>query len=368
MKKTNLLLALCFAGCMANAQIIWTTAGDGTSGYSGDGSYAQSAELTTPYGVAVDGNGNLYVADENNQRIRKVTPTGIITTFAGNGNVGPTGNGGQATAAELDYPQGIAVDGNNNVYLCEIGENQVRKITASTGVITLFAGVEQSTGGYSGDGGQATAADFNNPEGVCASGSPGNIYIADMSNNRIRVVNSSGIINTYAGNGTAGHTGDGGQATAAELDNPTGVALDASGNLYIADMLNNRIRKVTTAGGISTFAGTGTAGFSGDGGQATAAELDKPNDVKVDASGNVYIADMSNNRIRKVTTAGIISTITGTTTAGYSGDGGYATAAELDAPSGIALDASTNVYIADNGNYRVRKVSTLCPANAGPNV
>jgi len=372
MKKftRTVYLALMMAGTLnafnAKAQIIWTTAGNGTSGYSGDGGYAQSAELTTPYGVAVDGNGNLYVADENNQRIRKVTPTGIITTFAGNGNVGPTGNGGPATAAALSYPQGIAVDGNNNVYLCEIGENQVRKITASTGVITLFAGVLQSTGGYSGDGGQATAADFNNPEGVCASGSPGNVYIADMTNNVIRKVNSSGIINTYAGNGTAGHTGDGGQATAAELDNPTGVALDASGNLYIADMSNNKVRKVTTAGVISTYAGTGTAGFSGDAGQATAAELDAPNDVKVDASGNVYIADAGNNRIRKITTAGIISTITG---GGSSlGDGGYATAAELADPTAIALDASANVYIADYSHYRVRKISTLCPANAGPNM
>ncbi len=181
------------------------------------------------------------------------------------------------------------------------------------------------------------------------------------------MVNSSGVISTVVGfyPGTAGWSGDGGQATAAELDNPTGVALDASGNLYIADMLNNRIRKVTTAGIISTISGTTTAGYSGDGGQATAAKLDAPNDVKVDASGNIYIADAGNNRIRKIATTGIISTITG---GGSSlGDGGYATAAELSDPTGIALDASANVYIADYGHARIRKVSTKCAANAGPN-
>jgi PKD repeat protein len=327
---------------------ITTLAGTGTAGFAGDGGQATSAQLNLPTGVAVDGQGNLYIADYVNHRIRKVS-SGIITTVAGTGTAGYSGDGGQATSAQLDYPFGVAVDAQGNLYIADQVNQRIRKV--SGGIITTVAGT--GTAGYSGDGGQATSAQLNNPIGVAVDGQ-GNLYIADYMNHRIRKV-SSGIITTVAGTGTAGYSGDGGQATSAQLDGPVGVGVDAQGSVYIADQGNQRIRKLS-GGIITTVAGTGTAGFLGDGGQATSAQLNSPFGVAVDGQGNLYIADASNHRVRKVS-GGIITTVAGTGTSGYSGDGGQATSAQISEPVGVAVDGQGNLYIADYDNQRIRKVS-----------
>ena len=260
-----LSLLLCIASTQElNAQsctpIINTIAGNGTEGYIGDGGAAIAAELYYPYGVAVDGNGNVYIADEYNNRIRKVSAAGIITTVAGNGTAGYSGDGDTATLAELNHPVGVAVDGSGNVYVVD-GQNQCIRKVSVTGIITTIAG--NGTSGYSGDGGPATAAELWYPIAVAVDVSD-NVYIADYGSNRIRKVSAAGIITTIAGNGTAGYSGDGGAATSAELYNPVGVAVDGSGNVYESEVNNNRIRKVSAAGIITTIAGNGTAGFGGD--------------------------------------------------------------------------------------------------------
>jgi hypothetical protein len=322
----------------------------------GDGGAATSARLYYPTGVAVDSAGNIYIADRDDERIRKVTAsTGIITTVAGNGTVGYSGDGGAATSAEINLPWSVAVDSTGNIYFADYGNSRIRKVTVSTGIITTVAG--NGTAGYSGDGGAATSAKINYPEGVTVDSS-GNIYIADYNNNRVRKVTvSTGKISTVAGNGTQGFSGDGGAATSAEMYAPGSVALDSSGNIYIGDRGNNRIRKVTVATGvISTVAGNGTAGSSGDGGPATSAELDD-SDAAVDTDGNIYTADILTNRVREVTAAtGIITTVAGDGTAGYSGDGGPATSAEINWPLNVAVDTGGNIYIADFNNNRIRAV------------
>jgi len=349
----------------ASTGIITVVAGTGALGYSGDGGLATSAKLNEPSGVALDGSANIYLADKGNNRIRRVTvSTGIITTVAGDGVAGYSGDGGLATSAELNAPWGVAVTGGGDIFIADYLNYRVRKVTKSTSIITTFAG--DGVLGYSGDGGAATSAELGEPTGVAVGG--GNVYIADYYNNRVRVVNeSTGIITTAAGDGIKGYAGDGGVATGAELDWPWGVAVDISANLYIADSLNNRIRVVGSArnplpsgsGLITTVAGNGTAGYSGDGGAATSAELDAPGGVAVDSSDDIFIADYLESRIRKVTAStGIISTVAGNGTEGYSGDGGAATSAELYYPLDVAVDASANVYIADEGNCRVRAVNT----------
>jgi gliding motility-associated-like protein len=342
-------LFLTFQVCLA--QIIVTVAGNGTAGYSGDGGQATAAEISRADALSFDGAGNYYIADQNNGLIRKVTTSGIITTVAGGGSSG-LGDGGQATDAEFSAPNAVIVDAAGNMYIADEYDLRIRKVNTA-GIITTIAG-----GGFSGlgDGGQATAAELSNPVGVVFDAA-GNLYIADYSNNRIRKINTSGIIYTVAGGGSSG-LGDGGQATNAELNAPSTVVFDATGNMYITDRLNNRVRKVNTAGIITTIAGTGTAAYSGDGGQATAAEINGPWGIVFDATGNLYIADMYNNRIRSVNTAGIITTIAGNGTAGFSGDGGPAIAAELNEPGGLAFYAGT-YYIADASNNRIRKITLL---------
>jgi len=315
----------------SQAQIITTVTGNGTQGYSGDGGQAINAELYGPAGMAVDTEGNIYIPDEGNNRIRKVNTTGFISTIAGTGIAGYSGDGGQATAAELYDPTGLAFDVNGNLYIADYENERIRKINTA-GIITTVAG--KSTHGYSGDGGQATAAELYSPMGISID-AVGNLYIADANNSCIRKVNTAGIITTIAGSGSSffggGYSGDGGAATAAELYSPQGVSTDAIGNVYIYDNGNNRIRMVNTAGIISTVAGNGIQGFSGDGGQATAAGLYLLNGsgVTIDVLGNLYISDWGNERIRKVNSLGIISTIAGNGTIGFSGDGGQAINAEL---------------------------------------
>lgn len=409
--------------------IITTVAGSGVRGFSGDGGPATRASLGDPSGVAVDAAGNIYVADGFNHRIRKIS-SGIITTVAGNGIYGFSGDGGAATRAMLYWPMGPAVDAAGNLYIADYANNRIRKVSP-TGIITTLAG----GGAALGDSGPATAAMLNHPAGV-AIDAAGNIYIADNGNGRIRKINTAGIITTVAslymssetdiavdaaGNvyaladkkvskvspagtvttvaGTVVPTfsGDGGAAVAATLQMPWGVGVDATGNIYIADTFNSRIRKVgtagiittvatlgtprrvitdaagnlyvadsdlhlvykvSTAGIVTTVAGNGVGGFSGDGGTATAASLYYPNDVALDAAGNMYISDNGNHRIRKVSAAGIMTTLAGNGVPGFAGDGGAASAASLQSPFGVAVDTASSIYIADHHNNRIRKVST----------
>jgi hypothetical protein len=325
-------------------------------GFSGDGGPATSAQLDGPSGLAVDASGDLLIADSNNSRVRKVTPAGTISTIAGTGARGFSGDGGPATSAQLADPSGLAVDAGGNLLIADYGNYRVRKVTPA-GTISAVAGNGTGVlgGGFSGDGGPATSAQLSTPNGVAVDAS-GNLLIADYGNNRVRKVTPAGTISTVAGTGAGGFSGDGGPATSAQLDGPSGVAVDAGGNLLIADYGNHRVRKVTPAGTISTVAGDGTFGFSGDGGPATSAQLD-PAAMAVDAGGNLLIADYVNHRVRKVTPAGTISTVAGDGTFGFSGDGGPATSAELSYPAGVAVDAGGNLLIADLRNYRVRRVT-----------
>jgi hypothetical protein len=404
----------------------------GTGGFLGDSGFATNAELLAPYGVVADTAGDVFIADTDNNRIRKVvaqgasfsiadvttndagyydvvvtsrygsvtssvaflsigdapgvtnetasesvlvgsnvvlsgtatgnTPFGyqwqfngtnlpvLITTVAGDGLEGDSGDGGQATNAAL-YAGSVAVDNLGDFFIADSANDRIREVNAS-GIITTIAG--NGTNGFFGDGGPATNASLFNPAAVAVDGF-GNLYIADEANNRVREVAPDGIISTFAGDGTNGYSGDGDAATNADLANPTGVAVDAAGNVYIADRNNNRIRQVGTTGIINTFAGNGNNGFSGDGGAAINASLSNPQGVAVDGLGNLYIADSGNKRIRKVGPNGIIITVAGNGDAGYYGDGGQATNAFFESPASVAVDAFGNFYIAD-GTEHLRKV------------
>lgn len=330
-----------------STMIITRVAGNATAGFSGDGSAATKAQLNFPSGLAVDSSGNVYIADSLNFRIRKVSGLNI-STVAGNGGLSYSGDGGPASSAQLDAPQAVAVDSSGNFYIADTQNSVVRKVTAS-GAISTIAG--NGTAGFGGDGGAPTAAQLNHPQGIAVDSS-GNVYIADTQNARVRKI-SGGTITTVAGNGSPGYGGDGGAASAAQLYVPAGVAVDAAGNLYIADFTNNRVREVS-GGTISTVAGNGVAGYSGDGGPSTNSRLNGPTGVAVDSNGNLYIADLNNNVIREVT-GGKIMTVAGNGLPGVAGDGGPATAALVGNPTGVAVDGSGNIYIA-SGSATVRKV------------
>ena len=333
---------------------ISTVAGS-LQGFSGDGGPAISASLYFPWGVALDSNGNVYIGDTLNQRIRKVDAGGIITTFAGSGLTNFSGDGGLATSAGLDYPYAVALDQAGNLYVADSNNNRVRKVTGA-GTISTFAGT--GTAGYSGDGGPATQAELDSPEGVAVD-SAGNVYIADQNNQSVRRVAANGTITTYAGNGTGqvGHSGDGGPAIQATLNFPQGLAVDAGGNLYIADRQNNRVRRVAPSGVITTVAGNGNGAFSGDGGAAVNASLSQPTGVAVDSAGNLYIADWNNYRVRKVDTHGAITTIAGTGAGNYAGQEGVpATQIPMDQPVGVTVDGAGNLYITVTGSGTVTRV------------
>jgi uncharacterized protein (TIGR03437 family) len=330
---------------------ISTIVGNGVLSYSGDGGPATSAQMNSPEAVAMDSSGNVYIADTVNNVVREISTKGIISTIAGNGTSGFSGDNGAATSAMLSSPQGVVVDSSGNVYVSDTANARVRKI--SGGTITTVAG--SGTQGYGGDGGVATSAQLYAPVGLAIDKS-GNLYIADVDDSVVRRVSLlSGTIGTVAGNGSQGYSGDTGPAASAMLNGPQGVAVDASGNLYISDTLNDVIRVVNTSGTISTFAGNGIVGYSGDGGPAIGAEFGSPTGIALDSAGNLYLSD-SGARIRKIFASGIIETIAGAGVRGYTGDGGVATSATLNGAAGLAVDPKGDVFIADAVNNAIREL------------
>ncbi len=321
----------------------------------GDGGPAYTAILSAPTGVAIDSSGAVYIADTFGNRIRKVTGDGIITTAAGSGLVGGVaGDGLQASQLNLNWPAGLSIDGGGNLYIADSGTGRVRKISPDGVIGTVAGSIQAVVPGSSGDGGPATAAQMWWPKDI-ALDSSGDLYIADTGNNRVRMVTPAGIITTFAGIGGPGYVGaylgDGGPAVSAGLYFPSGLAVDGAGNLYVADTNNHRVRKISLAGIITTIAGNGIAGWSGDGGPAVQAQLTGPFGLKLDRAGNLYIADGTSVRI--VSPAGIITTIAGTGVQGFSGDGGPATSALLGA-WGLAFDGAGNLYVADPWSNSIR--------------
>jgi hypothetical protein len=365
---------------VASTGDIQTNIGNNTLAYSGDLGLAVNAELASPGGVAIDSSGDIFIADSANSVVREVlAATGDIQTVAGNGTAGYSGDGGAATSAELDSPQGVFVDGSGNIFIADTNNSVIREVTASTGNIATVAG--NGTAGYTGDGGAATAAELSGPFGVFVDSSE-NIFIADTGNSVIReVAASSGIINTVAGSATscqapASACGDGGIATSAQLNFPAGVFVDVAGNIFIADTFDFRIREVTASTGlIATVAGTGGRGYAGDGGAATSAVLDTPYGLFVDNSEDIFIADTENAAIREVvaatgfiqTVAGIPASATGTSSPGFSGDGGPSTSAQLNAPSGLFGDSTGDLFVADTDNSRIRKLLPSIFVTVAPN-
>ena len=394
-------------------------AGTGRRGYSGDGGPALSAQLGLPNSIVADGAGNLYVADPPAHAVRKISSSGIISTYAGNGTPGFSGDGGPAIAAQLNSPNGLALDAAGNLYIADKNNSRIRVVSPDGHIVTVAG---NGVPGFFGDNGSARDAALNNPEGVALDAS-GNLYIADTQNYRVRMVGSDGTITTVAGVGNGNVFGDNGPATAAGLVLPTGVAVDRLGNLYISDFGNSRIRLVSPAGTISSvvgsskgaplagrqnalsvalngptgvavdllgnlyftegsigsgtglalgdyrvwkvspdgvltaFAGTGAASYSGDDSSSANAQLNHPASLALDAAGSLYIADTRNHRIRKVTPTGLITTVAGTGEPGFSGDLGPAIQAQLNSPQGVAVDFAGYLVIADSGNSRIRRVA-----------
>ena len=339
------------------SSIITTYVGNGTKGFSGNNGPATAAQLNTPNSVAIDPlTGNLFFSDDENNRVRVVDrATGTITTYAGGGS--SLANNIAATSAKLASQDGIAFDSSGNLYIADSRDQRVCKVNRATQILTIVAGTGQS--GSSGDGGPPTAAELRCPTGM-AFDAAGNLYIADSDANRIREVDfTANTITTFAGTGTRGYNGDGSLATAAELNAPDDVVFDAAGNLYICDFGNNRVRKIDASQRISTFAGDGIGGYAGDGGPAAAAELHHPAGMDWDAAGDLFIADSYNNVVRMVNHAsGAITTVVGGG-AGL-GDGGSATLATLTQPWAVAFDAAGNLFIGDTGANRIRKVAPEC--------
>ncbi len=363
MKTTLSLFVTLLLTFYAHGQIITTIAG--SSGTSlGDGGPATNASLIGPFDVALDGKGNYYITDGYHDLIRKVDAAGIITTVAGNGGEGYNGDGIPATMAMLNRPIGLLVDHWGNIYFSDAFNHRVRKVD-TTGIITTVAGNGNTV--YNGDNIAAVSAAINDPHFLALDDS-GNLFITEYEGRRIRKVNPSGIIATIAGTGIAGYSGDGGPATAANINMPYGIVLD-SGNIIFSDDQEDVVRNIDAAGIITTIAGDPVATTPGDGGPATAARLNGPIGVALDAAGNLYIGDASYYRVRRVDRyTRIISTIAGTGTVGFSGDGGPATNAKVSQPAGLAFDTSGNLYIADFGNYRIRLIHNAALSVGSPSM
>jgi hypothetical protein len=336
---------------------IYTVCGTGVAGYTGDGGAARTALIKGPRAVTTDTNGNVYFCDVTCNVIRKIAANGIISTVVGTGTAGNGGDNGLAVNATLSGANGVFVDKSGNIYISNTNSHTIRKVNGSTGVITTIAGTA-GLAGSAGDGGPATSAKLSSPLGVCADDS-GNVYIADQNNHRVRRIDgTTGLISTIIGTGSNAFSGDGGPGTAARVAYPRDVAIDKNGNLYVADAANNRIRKYVIATGIiSTLAGTGSSGSTGDGGAATAATFWAPARISYDGGSNLYIADQNNNKVRYVDlNSNFVYNLAGNGGTGFTGDGGAATAATVWIPCGVAADKYGNVFIADANNRRLRAV------------
>jgi sugar lactone lactonase YvrE len=337
---------------------IITVVGTGVAGYGGDGGRGVDAQLAGPRSVVVDGAGNVLIADTDNSRVRKLDPSGHITTVVGTGVGGFSGDGGPATAAQIRRPYGIGMDHAGNLLIADSDNHRIRKVDTS-GVITTIAGT--GVGGYSGDNGPATSAQLANPRGVGADAA-GNVFVADSSNNRIRRITPGGTITTMAGTGVAAFSGDNGPATAAQINFPRSISFLSDGSMVFGDTGNVRVRRISTGGTITTLAGNGVVGFSGDGGPATMAELNAPYATLVGTAGDVYIGDSGNYRVRRVDTNGVITTVAGGGEESYFGDGGPAPLSAIAYPIGLAMDSAGRIFVADRDNNRVR---LLAPPGTG---
>lgn len=342
----------------AITEIISTIAGTGVPGFSGDGGSAVTAMLSSPFGIAIDGEDNLYIADSSNQRIRKVDlGTGQITTVAGSGNFGFQGDGSPAVSASFKAPQGVAVDESGNLFIADTFNNRVRRVDGTTGIVTTYAG--NGSFAFAGDAGPAEEASLRQPEDVAVD-RQGNVFIADTSNHRIRqVLVGSGLIITIAGNGDSSYAGDTGSARNASLFQPRSISLDPLGTLYIADTNNHRIRLVdVNEQNILTEAGDGFARFGGDTRSSVEASLSSPSGVVVNAARDIFISDTGNGRVRKVTRVNrLIDTIAGNGESTYSGDSGDAQDATIFHPHNVVVDTAGNLYFSDTENHRVRRVN-----------
>lgn len=354
------LLTTAASTCGSAAEPIMTTAaGTGQKGFSGDGGPATRAALNNPFDVAFDRAGNLYFSDTFNQRIRKIDrKTGVVTTIAGNGAKGDSGDGGPALQAAMNEPYGIVFDRKGNLYFADRLNSRVRRIDGQTQVITTLAG--NGSKAYSGDGGPADQAGLVEPNGVALNPEETRLFIADVANHRIRVVDlASGVISTFAGNGAGRHAGDGGPASAASIFGARAVEVGADGTVYVLERQGNSLRAVNPATGvINTIAGTGAKGYTGDGGPAIKATFNGPKELAIDAAGNLFIVDTENQAIRRIDArTGTISTLAGTGKLGGGGDGGPAAAGQLARPHGVVVGPDGVVYIGDTENHRVRKVT-----------
>jgi DNA-binding beta-propeller fold protein YncE len=338
--------------------IITTEVGTGERGFAGDGGPAKDARLNGPFDVGFDADGNLYFSDTFNHRIRRVdAQTGIITTWAGSGEAGYSGDGGPATRARLNEPYGIAIDKAANLYIADRHNHCVRRVDGVSGVITTFAG--NGAAAFSGDGGRASRAGMVEPNGLALDPAQGRLFIADVADHRVRDVDlATGTISTFAGTGEAQHSGDGRPATAAGVSGARAVKVAADGTVYILERQGSRLRAVDPRTGIiTTWAGTGARGYSGDGGPALAAVFDAPKEMALEPGGNLLIVDTENHAIRRIDRRSGIVTLVAGGRKGSGGDGGPATEAGLDRPHGAAVAADGSIYIGDTNNHRIRKVT-----------